>query len=513
MGLESSKRNSGVKQLRAVLVLGAILLLAFVIRLGTISNHGVWIDETWVVTTPNFHLDSDDIFPKFFKYPQIQRLSETNQEILKKIYDIHPVFQICLMLTSDMHPPFYYIASYAWTRFFGESLYSIRFLPLLFGLLTILITFHTAKVLFGERAALMASLFLSVSPIHVHFSQLARNYSLMTLLIALSYLLLFTKVIKKFDLKYVVLYCFTLFLAMLTHYYSVFFVLTQILIIGLSEVRGEKRFLRWVAVFAIVGILYFPWLPVVFVQIFVRNPTLQSHLQSANVETMLSQLYAIGFTPSLRSISLSFDWVCVVKIVNILMSFSLLLFVIIQSRSVSRNALHWIFLWGFVPIILLFALSFIKPLYSVKSLLPIVPAFCILYAFALARITRKSIRYVVLGLLAGAMFISQLTWPTYPGIESTEDTRGAVSEMKSHIEPESFLAVHPFFYRDGLWYYLKKDIAKWDETVASNVNRDKDIWLFRYWDSNDEEPAIGNRLPDSVNKFLGLTVYFWKKRF
>ena len=110
------------------------------------------------------------------------------------------------------------------------------------------------------------------------------------------------------------------------------------------------------------------------------------------------------------------------------------------------------------------------------------------------------------------MLVSQLIWPTYPGIESTEDTRGAVSQLKSSISSEDNVVVQPGFYRDGLWYYLRRDYLFLDEEETISIPRDKNIWLFRYWDKNKEIPEIGLEKPNSIYRFFGVTVYLWKKR-
>lgn len=512
MGMEISKiTNKQLKKLHAAWILAAILLLALGIRLGTMNNHGVWIDETWVVTTPNFHLDSKDIFPKFFEYPQVKELAEAKQELLKKIYNIHPVVQICFMLISDMHPPFYYTVSYFWTRHFGESLFAIRLLPLLFGIISVLCIYYIAKFLFGRKVAFIAALFLAVSPMHVHFSQMARNFSLMTLLVTFSYLVLLAKLFKRFTLKYAILYGITLFLSLLTHYYSIFFIFTQIIMIIVWELRDKKLFLRWFIIFALITLSYIPWLPAVYIQMFLRNPTTQSQLVSTNTETFLSQIYAMGFIPSVTTKFFSAHVVRILQTINFLL-ISLLVFMGFNKLRISeRMALRWVLLWGFMPIILLFSISLLKPLYSVKSLLPILPAFYILYAVTLSKLKNNFFLVTTIVFLTGSMLISQLIWPTYPGIESTEDTRGAVLQLKGSISPEDIVVVQPGFYRDGLWYYFQRDYLLLDEEKAISIPRDKNIWLFRYWDKNKRKPEIGLEKPDSIYRFFGVTVYFWQK--
>lgn len=81
---------------------------------------------------------------------------------------------------SDFHPPLYYFTLKAWTSVFGFSEISLRFPSIIFSLITIYLVFR----FFG----FYPSLLLSLNPLYLYYSQEARMYSLVTLLVFCAYL-------------------------------------------------------------------------------------------------------------------------------------------------------------------------------------------------------------------------------------------------------------------------------------------------------------------------------------
>jgi len=75
--------------------------------------------------------------------------------------------------------------------FAGDSEFSVRFLSLFFGALTVPLLFVTARRLFDGTTALVAALLATLSPLYLWYSQETRMYTLITFLLLLSsYLLL-----------------------------------------------------------------------------------------------------------------------------------------------------------------------------------------------------------------------------------------------------------------------------------------------------------------------------------
>jgi mannosyltransferase len=83
----------------------------------------------------------------------------------------------------------YYLLLRGWIHF-GDSEFAVRSLSVLFGVLTIPAIYLLGKRLFDRPTGLVAAALLSVHSFHVQWSQEARGYSLLTLLLVVSAYLL-----------------------------------------------------------------------------------------------------------------------------------------------------------------------------------------------------------------------------------------------------------------------------------------------------------------------------------
>jgi 4-amino-4-deoxy-L-arabinose transferase-like glycosyltransferase len=84
---------------------------------------------------------------------------------------------------ADVHPIFYYTLLWAWQTVFGSGPLAVRALSMGFGLATVLLAYLLARDLFGERGARVGSLLVACAPFQVHYSQEARMYALLGLLL------------------------------------------------------------------------------------------------------------------------------------------------------------------------------------------------------------------------------------------------------------------------------------------------------------------------------------------
>jgi uncharacterized membrane protein len=80
-------------------------------------------------------------------------------------------------------PPFYFLVLRLWIKTFGDATGTLRLLSVIFGLATILMVFFFGRALFNRQTGLVAAALLSLSPIHIQFSQEVRAYSLALLLV------------------------------------------------------------------------------------------------------------------------------------------------------------------------------------------------------------------------------------------------------------------------------------------------------------------------------------------
>jgi len=164
----------------------------------------------------------------------------------------------------DIHPPFYYLILHLWTLIFGPSAVSVRLFSVGVGTLSVPLMFLVARRLFGRRTALVAALILTVAPFHVYYSQEARMYALVTLLVlASSYLFLLLLEEQASRTKrcvHWILYVLVTSMAMYSQYYAAFLPAAQTLFLFLRFRRYKNVLPRWIAAQAALLLAYLPWL-------------------------------------------------------------------------------------------------------------------------------------------------------------------------------------------------------------------------------------------------------------
>ena len=131
-------------------ILALILILATFLRIYQLGMECIWLDEA------------------------------TSISISGKAF-----LEIIRTTKGDVHPAFYYIVLHFMT-WFGQSEFMVRVPSMIFGILSIPFMYLVSKRLFGVREGLISSFLLSISLMHIYYSQEARMYSLLAFLVLAS---------------------------------------------------------------------------------------------------------------------------------------------------------------------------------------------------------------------------------------------------------------------------------------------------------------------------------------
>ncbi|MDD3480656.1 MAG: glycosyltransferase family 39 protein [Patescibacteria group bacterium] len=157
----------------------------------------------------------------------------------------------------DVHPPGYYLLAKPWVSIFGNSVFSIRFLSVLFSLGIVYLVYLIVKEIWNKEAAFVSSMIVAVSPFMVRFAQEARMYGVVAFFTTLA-TWFFIKWIKERKLKWLYLYIPAMLIAMYTQYYA-FFVIISHWAIMLVYTKDVLKF-RWLElVKEKVGVFDFRW--------------------------------------------------------------------------------------------------------------------------------------------------------------------------------------------------------------------------------------------------------------
>jgi hypothetical protein len=177
---------------RATLVVAALVVIAALLRFTTLGVQSYWVDEAWTV--------------------DLVRLDLT--EMLRMIPK------------TESTPPLYYILAWGWSRVFGDGEIGLRSLSALLGTALVPVAYLAARELVPRRGALVVAALIAVNPFLIWYSQEARSYILLALIGALSFLF-FARALRRGGRGDVWLWAIASSCAMLSHYFAVFLVVPE----------------------------------------------------------------------------------------------------------------------------------------------------------------------------------------------------------------------------------------------------------------------------------------------
>ncbi len=173
------------------------------------------------------------------------------------------------LLEHPEHPPLYYLLSRAWQQLFGSSLQTTRSLSVLFGILLLPAVYWLCWELFkSHKIGLWAVGVIAISPVHIIYSQEAREYSLLLLTSALNYTALIGAVNRKKNWWWWGFYALSLatnfYVSLLAGYLAI---AQAVYIAILEKLKITKITVNFVIAGIISLLLFAPWLQVIYLNL------------------------------------------------------------------------------------------------------------------------------------------------------------------------------------------------------------------------------------------------------
>ena len=175
-----------------MLAVGAIMLLAAVLRFYRIGHQGFWFDEGNTALLVHFS----------------------------------PGKMLGLIPQTESTPPLYYCVAWVWARLFGYGETGLRSLSAVCGVLTVPVAYGAGARLISRRAGLIAAALTACSPLLIWYSQEARSYAMLVFLSSLS-LLAFAYALENPTPRRVAGWVVASALALATHYYAILAVVPE----------------------------------------------------------------------------------------------------------------------------------------------------------------------------------------------------------------------------------------------------------------------------------------------
>ncbi len=157
--------------------------------------------------------------------------------------------------SSESAPPLYYALAWVWTQLTGTGAYGLRSLSALCGVLLIPVAYLIGRELRGRRTGLLAAALVAVNPMLLWYSQEARAYSMLALFCGLSLLYCVRALRRPQDKGALTLWGVFSALALATHYFAVFPLVAEVILLLR---RRRRETLRGLWIVGLAALLLLP---------------------------------------------------------------------------------------------------------------------------------------------------------------------------------------------------------------------------------------------------------------
>ncbi len=350
--------------------------------------------------------------------------------------------------TRDTNPPFYFLLLNLWQRVAGDSVFVLRYVSVLAGLLSVPLLYRLGRLVGSPRSSgllvgLGAAFLLAISPFHIWMSQELRNYAPLVLLNLFSVYGLFRYLIPAGrqgvgtagGRRWLVLWAGAGLLGIYTHYFGFFVMAYGALALALAFVWRRWRPPLWLVVLAALLLLItLPILPVALGRFRAGQQIDFALLPPGVVMRQALNAYAVGISPSLGQPL----WRVLPVALTALAGLGLLF----RCR---QWAAAWLVLgYAAFPLVILLLLSQLNPLYNgPRHVLIGLPPFLILVACGVL-LWPGRLRFV--GWLLGLFLLisqGQWLWVQYhdPAL-AKDDVRGAAEFLNQHATANDLIVLH-----------------------------------------------------------------------
>lgn len=424
-------------------------------------------------------------------------LDEAINTLAVKNYSLHDI--VGQYARADFHPPGHFILLWFWTKIFGYSEIAVRIPSVVFGLLTIWITFLIGKKIFSKRVGLVSATLIALNPLHIYYSQEARMYAMAALAVAINIFLLI-KLVKGEKLKLIYLVLSNIFI-LASDYLAYFIFPAQFIFLLLYKKELFKKWFLALTASVISGIW---WLPIFLGQLDVGAQT------SANLPTWKFIVGGFEFKKIpltfvkfiIGKISIADKFVYALVLLPVCTLFGYLIF---RAFIISQQFVRILFVsWIVIPILLALIISIFVPIYDYFRVLFVVPGFIIVMAVGITSFKTKLqtlflVTVLIIQLSSSTIYLSD---PAF----QREDWRGVVNflltQEKSTILFESSGTLPPFDYYAQKKLNAKgglKDFPAKEENDIIDLNSlEKNVYLIEYLvEISDRERLLTKKLKEA----------------
>lgn len=327
-----------------------------------------------------------------------------------------------------LEPPLYYIFLHFWMKLFGSSEIAARSLSLLgFGLATVIIIIWAEKLFKKHWLSWFLPLFFFFNPMLLYYAFEVRAYGW--------YIFFATLSIFSYMEKHWKLLGAATILGFYTHSY--FLVVPFVQTVHWLLTNRQKQFFRNMT---IAGLIMLPW----FYHIFQQAKSLKGGwyfpVDMNLITSVLGNMF-LGYegTPW-------FLWPFT-KLLSIIL---LMTFLFALRKQDLRSRSLFFFSMVMLPLALLIGVSFIKPLFVNRYLIPVTIAEVLLIGFSIESIKHRTIQKIMAFCLLLFAFLFNF-W--YPDKHAKLDVRSAIREINAiRAKDDLYLPASPLIFFETIYY-------------------------------------------------------------
>ncbi|HKZ82586.1 MAG TPA: glycosyltransferase family 39 protein [Anaerolineae bacterium] len=419
-------------QTRTLLFVALLSLAAFALQIHRLEAKSLWTDEGLSVYRARLPLPD----------------ALSNQIVIQDV------------VTTDTHPPFYFVLLHLWRRLAGETEFALRWLSVFMGTLAIPLVYVTGCRIASRGAGVWAAIAGVLSPFVVWYAQDARMYTLLMVEVLLStYLLLRwieappqngpparTRASLLYPLNSpdprLVGYVVTVVALLLTHYTGILiFAIQSVLLVAVAW-RRSRRAAAWVLVAGLIAAVS----TVTFVsQRLFSGAEFPARRALEEIVYETWNVFALG--PSAAQ----------VRPLEQIAAPVILFIIGLIALTFARRPWHSAFLiaWLLLPVLAFYVISFVKPIYvNPRNVSAGLPALLIGVGTGLASLTgwkRIVLASAVIWLGTwSALAILQIY--TDPSLEK-DDIRSLARYIEEREQPGDAIVLHDAIIQLTFDYY------------------------------------------------------------
>lgn len=432
-----------------------LLFVAWALRTATLTLQSMWIDEVMAL------------------YFTRGTLSETLRTIVQPHHN----------------GPLFYLLLFWWRHLVGDSDFAVRYLSVLFSVLTLPLLYQLARRLLTERTAALAFWLAAFSPFTLWFAQEAKMYALHMWAATASTLALLGAFRKGRWWRWAV-YAGLASITLYSHLFGGFLVLAQGVMSGILGGKRRRRWLAYGLTMSLLALAHTPLLQVAWNAVRYYHPQDIWRYFVPMKEIARDVLGQYFYRLSYLEVSL---W--------LLLPPAVLLLGGILALPRFRRGDAWILpVQALLPVLVFYPISYRAPVYSAKYLSAVLPAVLILVAWGAERIARLwrplGIGTAVLGLLMVNGIVRDLTHPAV----QRGDWRFVARYVETHEGPNDVVVISAFYTSHAFQRYYRghSTVLPFEanpyepESVYQELSEQYDrMWLVLH---HDKAMAPGNRL-------------------